>query len=221
MLQNLSDEVWLCYGRAEDCARRTTNASNETLCAYHIRREQRWLGLARRHELEQRPMLFSAENGRCKMVEDRSIGPVPMVGTAAVNIPGLGKADNDPQHLHNELVAIVDDDEYARSGLSALIKSLGHRTAMFASAEEYLASDMSESPACLILDVHLPGMSGPDLQGHLITDAHYPPIVFVTGRFEEHVRKRVTEAGALGYLTKPCYEKALLNCIGKVLCGAA
>lgn len=115
------------------------------------------------------------------------------------------------------LIAIVDDDQYARSGLGFLIESLGCREITFVSAEDYLASDMRENNACLILDVHLPGMSGPDLQAYLIAEGRCPPLIFVTGRFEEDVRKRVIEAGALGYLTKPCNE-ALLHCIGKALC---
>jgi FixJ family two-component response regulator len=98
-----------------------------------------------------------------------------------------------------------------------LIESLGYRAVTFASAEEYLASDVRESTALLILDVHLLGMSGPDLQTNLIADRCCPPAVFVTGRFEEQVRKRVTEAGALGYLIKPWNEEALLDCIGEVL----
>lgn len=119
--------------------------------------------------------------------------------------------------LQNELIAIVDDDEYARAGLRVLIESLGHRAASFASAEEYLASDISKSTSCLILDVHLQGISGPDLQAHLITEGRCPPTIFVTGRFEEHVRKRVMQAGALGYFIKLSNEYALLNCIGMVL----
>lgn len=126
------------------------------------------------------------------------------------------QTDNAPKRLQNMLITIVDDDEYARVGLRALIDSLGHRIAAFSSAEEYLASDIGESTSCLILDVHLLRMSGPDLQARLLAGGRCPPTVFVTGRFDEQVRKRVTEAGALGYLTKPCNEKALLNCIGQV-----
>jgi FixJ family two-component response regulator len=114
------------------------------------------------------------------------------------------------------LIAIVDDDQYTRSGLGFLIESLGCSVAMFVSAEDYLAADASENKACLILDVHLPGMSGPDLQAYLIAEGGCPPIIFVTGRFDEDVQKRVIEAGALGYLAKPCNE-ALLHYIGKAL----
>jgi FixJ family two-component response regulator len=133
----------------------------------------------------------------------------------------VGQTNSDPRRLQNELVAIVDDDEYARAGLRALIESLGYRAATFATAEEYLTSHMTESTACLILDVHLPGMSGPDLQAHLITEGRSPPTIFVTGRFEENVRKRVVAAGALGYFIKLSNEHALLNCIGTVLRTAA
>ena len=131
-------------------------------------------------------------------------------GTAWTELSGL-QTDNAP-----ELITIVDDDEYARAGLRSLAESLGHRTAAFASAEEYLASDIRESTSCLILDVHLPGMSGPELQAHLITEGHCPRTIFVTGRFEEQVRKRVIEAGALGYFIKSCNKYALFNCIGTV-----
>lgn len=135
--------------------------------------------------------------------------------TAWAELPGL-QTDDAPESLRNELISIVDDDEYARAGLRTLVESLGHRTAAFASAEEYLASDIRENTSYLILDVHLPGMSGPDLQAHLITEGRCPPTIFVTGHFEEQVRKRAIEAGALGYFIKPCSEHALFNCIGTV-----
>jgi len=133
----------------------------------------------------------------------------------------FGQKTKMPEHLQHGLIAIVDDDEYARAGLEALFASLGQNTAVFASAEEYLASDERHGTSCLILDVHLPGMSGPDLLAHLIAAARCPPIVFVTALFEEHVQKRVTEAGALGYLTKPFSEKALLSCIEKAYAAIA
>lgn len=132
-----------------------------------------------------------------------------------------GIAGHELKHFQNRPIAIVDDDEYARLGLEALLQSLGYRIETFASAEDYLASNTTASAACLILDVHLPGMSGPDLQAHLLAGARCPPTVFVTGRFEEHVRKQVTAAGALGYLIKPCSENAVLDCIAPVLRMAA
>lgn len=119
--------------------------------------------------------------------------------------------------FNSELIAIVDDDQGARDGLSALFDSLGYRSAVFASAEEYLSSKLKADTGCLILDVHLPGMSGPDLQSLLVVDGNRTPIVFVTGRFEQNIRNRVIAAGALDYLIKPFIEKAVVDCIEKAL----
>jgi CheY-like chemotaxis protein len=220
MLQKLSEDIRLCYRRAEDCARRAEIASNGALRAEFRSSEQTWLKLARSYELGQRLTLFIGENRKRRSEIDQRIGPLTggdLPETAWVKSLKPSKAGNDQKHLQNEVVAIVDDHECVRWGLSALIESLGHRSAIFASAEEYLAADMTMSTACLILDVHLPRMSGPDLQALLVADAQCPPTVFVTGRFEEHVRRQVIEAGALGYFIKPCHEKALLDCLGMVL----
>src|ERR1700739_600063 len=119
--------------------------------------------------------------------------------------------------FNSELIASVDDDQGARDGLSALFDSLGYRSAVFASAEEYLSSKLKADTGCLILDVHLPGMSGPDLQSLLVVDGNCTPIVFVTGRFEQNIRSRVIAAGALDYLIKPFIEKAVVDCIEKAL----
>src|ERR1700758_3066625 len=133
--------------------------------------------------------LFVSENRKLKGDADRAIRQAiadgPASATALVKPPEPGKPGNDPKRVQSELIAIVDDDECARSGLRALIESFGYRVAAFASAEEYLASDMRESTA-LILDVYMPGMSGPDLQAHLIAGGRCPPTIFATGRFEEH-----------------------------------
>jgi FixJ family two-component response regulator len=85
------------------------------------------------------------------------------------------------------------------------------------SAEDYLSSKLKADTGCLILDVHLPGMSGPDLQSHLIADGNCTPIVFITGRFEQNVRNRVIAAGAIDYLTKPFPAESIINCIDKAL----
>jgi len=111
------------------------------------------------------------------------------------------------------LIAIVDDDTYARDGMNALVESYGYLGARFATTEEYLASNIVDKTACLILDVHLPGMNGPDLQDRLLADGYRIPIVFVTGAFDEAIRTRVLRAGALCYLSKPCSENALIDCL--------
>jgi FixJ family two-component response regulator len=116
----------------------------------------------------------------------------------------------DAKRAENALIVIVDDDPWAREGMSSFVGSLGYLGATFMSAEEYLDSDLKRRAGCLIVDVHLCGMSGPDLQSCLLADGYCTPIVFVTAQFEEHVRDRVMQAGALGYLTKPWDEFALI-----------
>jgi FixJ family two-component response regulator len=113
----------------------------------------------------------------------------------------------------NKLIVIVDDDRDTSDGLNALFDSMGYISAVFASAEEYLSSKLKADTGCLILDVHLPGMSGPELQSRLIADGNCAPIVFITGRFEQNVRDRVIAAGALDYLTKPFAPESIMNCI--------
>jgi FixJ family two-component response regulator len=136
---------------------------------------------------------------------------------ASAEIPGAYQADRKSAGIHKGLIAIIDDDRCAREGINALIASLGYSSATFVSAEEYLGSESKRHTACLILDVHLPGMSGPDLQAHLMADGGRTPIVFVTALFDERVRNRVLGAGALGYLTKPCDESALISCLVKAV----
>jgi len=132
-------------------------------------------------------------------------------------MPGSHKAGRKSGRARNRLIAIVDDDQWAREGINALIASLGYSSATFVSAEEYLGSESEPYTACLILDVHLPGMSGPELQDRLTADGGRTPIVFVTGQFDERVRNRVIDAGALAYLTKPCDESALISCLVRAL----
>lgn len=221
MLQTLSEEIRLCYREADDCACQAKIALTETSRNDYLRREQSWLKLARSYELQQRLTAFINGNRNHKSDGDRGMGHVNADGVAArtawVDLPGRSNADNGPRLLQNQLIAIVDDEPCARGGLSTLIESVGYKVAAFASAEDYLVSDARENAAFLILDIHLPGLSGPDLHAHLITDGYCPPTVFVTGEIEENVRKRVIAAGALGYLSKPCHDDVLLDCIAKAL----
>jgi FixJ family two-component response regulator len=128
-------------------------------------------------------------------------------------------AERDLRFARTQLVAIVDDDLDAREGLNNFVQSLGHMSATFASAEDYLNSNLNGDTACLILDVNLPGMSGLDLQARLIEDGYCTPIIFWTGRYDEAVRSRVLRAGALAYLTKPGDGKELTDYIRKALAG--
>ena len=115
------------------------------------------------------------------------------------------------------MISIVDDDEPNREATKALIRSLGYTAASFASAEEYLRSDCIESSSCLIADLQMPGMSGADLQDRLIADGFHTPIIFMTAFYEERIRTRVLEAGALGFLRKPIDSKCLIRCLETAL----
>ena len=135
----------------------------------------------------------------------------------ARGLHGVNDTNGIARHVGNAQMAVIDDSPDAREGLHALILSMGYKCQAFGSAEDFLGSESKADTACLILDVHLPGMSGPDLQARLIADGHCIPIVFVSGRFEECVHRRVIAAGALGYLTKPYDESALLDCLERAL----
>jgi FixJ family two-component response regulator len=113
----------------------------------------------------------------------------------------------------DSVVYIVDDDESVRESLVELLLSAGLPTEAFASGEEFLARSVPERAVCLILDVTMPGMSGPELQERLLHDARDIPIVFITAMSEERVRTRVLERGALAWLVKPFGDEELLGAV--------
>jgi FixJ family two-component response regulator len=101
------------------------------------------------------------------------------------------------------LIAIVDDDEAVRDATKTLVQSLGYNASTFASADEFLKSGQVHGTSCIISDVQMPGLSGIDLQDHLIALGHRIPIIFVTGYPDDRVRARAMKAGAICFLTKP------------------
>jgi FixJ family two-component response regulator len=115
------------------------------------------------------------------------------------------------------LISIVDDDESVRESLEGLLKSVGFRVEAFALATDFLDSQALDSTDCLILDVRMPGMSGPELQRKLIANQHSIPIVFITAHGDEAVRGRVLGDGAVDCLFKPFTEDALLNAVNTAL----
>lgn len=115
------------------------------------------------------------------------------------------------------MISIIDDDPSVREATKSLVRSLGYSAEVFASAEEYLESDRMRDSSCLITDLHMPGMSGAELQDHLIAEGHRIPIIFVTAYFEEGVRSRVMDAGAYGFLRKPFADENLIECLDKAL----
>ena len=113
----------------------------------------------------------------------------------------------------SRVVCVVDDDESVREALVGLIRSAGFEVRAFASAEEFLSGFDPANTHCLVLDVKMPGMSGPDLQECLLAQGQGVPIVFITAREEEGLRNRLLERGASAYLVKPFHEDALLNAV--------
>jgi FixJ family two-component response regulator len=117
------------------------------------------------------------------------------------------------------LVSVVDDDESVRESLPDLLREFGFAAQAFSSAEEFLASDYVDQTRCLLLDVAMPGMTGPDLQRELKSRRQGIPIVFITAQGDESVRPRLVAQGAAGCLFKPFSEAALLEALNAALQG--
>ena len=115
------------------------------------------------------------------------------------------------------LLSIVDDDESMRESLPELIKEFGFAARAFSSAEEFLSSGSADETSCLILDIAMPGMTGPELQQELKRRGEEIPTIFITGQRDETIRARVLEQGAAGFLIKPFSDAALLAAIKSAL----
>jgi FixJ family two-component response regulator len=108
-------------------------------------------------------------------------------------------------------IAIVDDDEAVRDAMKTLVRSLGYHASTFGSAEEFLNSVQVDDTSFLIADLHMPGLSGLDLQDRLIAKGHRIPIIFITGFPDYTARARAMRAGALAFLTKPINQHDLID----------
>ena len=117
----------------------------------------------------------------------------------------------------HSLVSIVDDDESVRESLPDLVRQFGFAVRAFPSAEAFLASEFVGQTHCLILDVAMPGMSGPDLQEELATRQQMIPIVFITASGDTALRPRLLAQGAVECLFKPFSETALLDALNAAL----
>jgi FixJ family two-component response regulator len=115
------------------------------------------------------------------------------------------------------LVSVVDDDASVRESLPDLLAMLGFAARVFSSAEEFLESDYVDQTRCLILDIAMPGMTGPDLQQELKNRGQEVPIVFITARVDEAIRRRLLKAGAIECLFKPFSRTALLEALKAAL----
>jgi FixJ family two-component response regulator len=115
------------------------------------------------------------------------------------------------------LIAVVDDDEAIREATESLIRSVGFKAAVYASAEEFLRSSHLQVTACLIVDVRMPGMSGLDLQRQLATTNYSIPIIFITAHGDADTRTRALRAGAVAFLDKPFSDEVLLGAVQAAL----
>ena len=115
------------------------------------------------------------------------------------------------------LVSVVDDDESVRESLPDLLRQFGFAVEAFSSAEAFLASDVVTETNCLLLDVGMPGMSGPELEQELIRRRWEIPIVFITAQNDETVRPRLLAHGAVACLFKPFSDSALLDALNAAL----
>jgi FixJ family two-component response regulator len=123
-----------------------------------------------------------------------------------------GRSANEPR-----LLSVVDDDESMRDSLPDLIKEFGFAARAFSSADEFLSSGSIDETSCLILDIAMPGMSGPELYEELKRRGREIPTIFITAQKDERIRARVFEQGAAGFLLKPFSDADLLAAIKSAL----
>ena len=112
-----------------------------------------------------------------------------------------------------DVVYVVDDDPSVRRSLERLFRSVGHECVSFSAATDFLGSKRRDAPACLVLDVRLPGLSGLDLQRELAEASVLIPIIFLTGHGDIPLSVRAMKAGAVDFLTKPFHEQDLLDAV--------
>ena len=125
---------------------------------------------------------------------------------------------NTPQEKDNQaLVAIVDDDQSFREALDSLLRLIGFRTAIFASARDFLDSPQFPDVSCVILDISMPGMDGLELQQHLVATRPIP-IIFITDLRDAKTREQAVRAGAISVLNKPVSEETLIDALNSALC---
>jgi FixJ family two-component response regulator len=119
--------------------------------------------------------------------------------------------------LGHSLVSVVDDDVSVRESLPDLLRELGYAAAAFSSAEEFLASDSIGQTECLLLDIAMPGISGPDLHSKLTLQGRNIPVIYITGGGDQTTRARMLKRGAVECLRKPFSDEALLKALNVAL----
>ena len=155
----------------------------------------------RRHSLKF-PSI-SSDQGRCKFT--------------LVRLPQVRARHDTSMTTTPSLVSVVDDDESVRESLPDLLREFGFAVRAFSSAEDFLASDCVDQTKCLILDIAMPGMTGPELQQELKQRRQKIPIIFITAQGDETIRSLVLGRGATECLFKPFSDTALSDAVNTAL----
>jgi len=121
----------------------------------------------------------------------------------------------------NSLVFLIDDDSSVRKGVSRLLRSAGYKNEVFSSASDFLAREQHPGPACVLVDVRMPGLNGMDLQSALIERRREEQLVFITGHGNISMCARAMKAGAVDFLPKPFRVAELLECVERALARSA
>lgn len=117
----------------------------------------------------------------------------------------------------NSLVFLIDDDVSVRRGVSRLLRSAGYKNEAFASASDFLAREQHPGPACVVVDVRMPGLNGIDLQKVLLQRRREEQLIFITGHGNVSMCAQAMKAGAVDFLPKPFQPKELLECVARAL----
>ena len=121
----------------------------------------------------------------------------------------------------DSLTFLIDDDASVRKGVSRLLRSAGYKSEAFESASDFLTREQHPGPACLIVDVRMPGLNGMDLQETLIQRRREEQLIFVTGHGDISMCAQAMKAGAVDFLTKPVRDDELLQCVERALSRSA
>jgi FixJ family two-component response regulator len=120
--------------------------------------------------------------------------------------------------MSNEIqISIIDDDEQSRAALADLMQAMGFTIEVFPSAVDFLASPNVRHTSCLIVDVHMPRMTGTELHSHLVGSGYDIPTILITAYPDDRTRAWALGHGVVGYLTKPIDEEVLLGCVESAL----
>lgn len=139
----------------------------------------------------------------------------------AVSMRGRSELCSDPESSkswpRNIVIAVVDDDGSMREAVTGLLRSHGYVAIAFERAEDFLTSERRRTTVCLIADVQMPGMTGPDLHNRLVGSGEPIPTILITAYPDQAARTRALQSGVRGYLTKPFREADLIACVQGVL----